>query len=398
MSKDTVRVDFDHQSIEFGANPWAVYRDIRPGRPIAWSESYGGFWLLPGFHEVEKAAIDYKTFSSAQQDGLIPSQDSGGGRLLPVHSDPPHATDYRRLINPLFTVGAVAALEPTIRASVTAAIDRVCRSGSCDFISDLAEPVSGAATMAVVGWPVEDWPAIVLPVRDLSSHPRNHQVAQAAGVKVAAVRGRILADISSRRREPSDDLVSTLLLGTVQGRAITDEEIAAIVMMVLFGGVDATVAAIGNFLIYLDRDRAARDALLADRNLIPIAVDELLRYESPVQGFARTVSAPCVVGEEALVAGDRVMLLWASANRDESVFPDPDVVRFDRAPNHHLAFGAGVHRCIGATLARTELRIVLEEVLSRLRDYRVRTGEVVRGVSAGTNYGRTRVPATFTPT
>lgn len=395
MTKQDRLIEFDHQSPEFGADPWATYRRIRPGCPVGWTESYGGFWVLPGYEDVERAAIDYATFSSDQEDGLIPSQDSGGGRLLPVHSDPPLSTDYRRLINPYFTVRAVAAMEPEIRTVVITAIDRFLDKGACDLIADLAEPVSGAVTMALVGWPLEDWPAVVIPVRELSTHPREHPLALQAAAKLTAVRDRIVADIAARRVSPTQDLVSSLLGGTVDGRPITDEEVAALVVMVIFGGIDATVGSIGNFLMYLDRDRAARATLIASPGMIPTAIEEFLRYETPVQGFARTVTQTCTVGEEELAPGDRVMLLWASANRDESVFHDAEKVVLDRSPNRHLAFGAGVHRCVGATLARTELRIVLEEFLRRVPQFEVIQDGVVPTASAGTIYGRVQIPARF---
>ncbi|MGH2780426.1 MAG: cytochrome P450, partial [Thermoleophilaceae bacterium] len=204
-------------------------------------------------------------------------------------------------------------------------------------------------------------------------------------------------NLALRRREPGDDLVSDLVEAEVDGRPLNDEEIVALAMMVIFGGIDTTVAAIGNMLFYLDRDRELRRRLIDDRSLIPTAVDELLRYEPPVQGFARFLREDVEVRGQTLRRNEKALILWASANRDEEVFPEPDTVRLDRSPNPHLTFGIGVHRCLGAHLARAELQILLEEVLDRMPDYEIEHAGVEPTASAGTVFERVRIPISFTP-
>lgn len=187
------------------------------------------------------------------------------------------------------------------------------------------------------------------------------------------------------------------LLGAEARGDISPEDVQALVMMVIFGGLDTTMAATSNALLYLHRHPDARQELIGRPDLLPTAVDELLRFEAPVQGFARTVTRDCVIGGQQIGAGETVFMLWASANRDESAFPEASRVVLDRFPNRHLTFGIGGHRCLGAGLARAEMRIMLEEVLQRLPDYRIVEGSVEEPESIGVVKGRVRLPAVFAP-
>lgn len=388
--------DFDHHTAEFAADPWTTYRRLRERCPVAHSDAYeDGFWVLSRYSDVRRCTLDTDVFSSAGGDLLIPSENPG--RLLPVQSDPPLATAYRKVITPLFTVAAVREMEPHIVRYVDETIDEFIGRGECDVVSDLALPVPGKVTMKLVRWPERDWPDVVRPIRDFSTHPVGAPEREVAGAKLAEIRGRVADNIRQRAETPADDLASRLVRGRVDDRPLTEDEMVDVMMMVLFGGVDTTVAAIGNMLLYLDTDRALRERLAGDPGLIPAAVDELLRYEAPVQGFARFVREDTEIGGQRIAAGEKVFLAWASANRDPEVFAEPDSVRVDRSPNPHLTFGIGVHRCIGATLARVELQVVLRRVLERLPDYTVDHDAVAPTPSCGTTFGRQRIPARFTP-
>jgi len=387
---------FDHHDADFARDPWAEYRSLRETCPVAWSDTYDdGFWVVSRYDDVKACALNPRVFSSAEDDLLIPAEHPGW--LLPVESDPPATTEYRRLINHLFTVGAVRALEPSIEQWTAETIDVFIEDGECDLVRDLANRVPAKVTMALVGWPLEDGLEIVDAIRTFVSRRHGDPVRQEAGTRLSGVRARIEASIVERRRQPGDDLVSHLLAGRIGDRELTHDEIVALVMMVLFGGIDTTVAAIGNMLMYLDRDRAMRRRLIDDPSLIPVAVDDLLRYEAPVQGFSRFAREPVAIRDQQIAAGEVVYLSWASANRDGDVFVEADTVRLDREPNPHLTFGIGVHRCVGATLARAELSVVLAAVLARMPDYEVEHDGVVHTQTAGTVYARMAIPARFTP-
>jgi len=396
MSDDRPTYRFDHHDPEFARDPWATYRELRERCPVAHADTYDdGFWVLSRYADVRAASLNPKVFSSDEDDLLIPETHQGW--LLPVQSDPPLTAQYRRTLNHLFSVRAVHALEPAIRAWVTEAIDDVIEGGACDFARDLARPIPGKVTMALMGWPPDLWRDVLDPIKQFTSHAGDDPERLAGAAGVDDIRRRVAENLELRRREPGDDLISRLLESNVGDRPLRDDEIIALGMMVIFGGVDTTVAAIGNMLFHLGHDPGLRSRLIEDPALLPAAVDELLRYEPPVQGFARFIREDVEVGGQCLRKDEKALLLWASANRDQDVFPEPDTVRLDRSPNPHLTFGIGVHRCLGATVAKAELRIVLEEVLRRLPDYEIVQEGVEPTSSAGTVFERLRIPARFSP-
>lgn len=388
-------VEFDHHSAEFATDPWSVYERLRSECPVAHTDSYGGFWVLSRYADVRGAALDPQTFSSAMDDLLVPPQ--GGGRLLPVQCDPPDATRYRKVLQPYFSATAVAGMEPAMRRIVRSALADIVAMEVFDVVQHLANVVPGKVTTHLVGWSEDDWAGIVLPIRHYSGARAGDTELDDATAKILALRDRVDAEIATNRRRATDSLVGDLTRAEPDGRPLDDDEITSLVMMVLFGGVDTTVSAVGNALIRLDEDRELRQALIDDASSIPAAVDELLRVDSPVTGFARRVTTPCSVGGQELAAGETAMLLWASANRDPDEFPEPDRIRIDRGPARHLAFGVGRHLCLGAALARAELRIVLEEVLTTIPDYRIDHGGVRWQPSNGTVYARDLIPATARP-
>jgi cytochrome P450 len=393
---DRPRCPFDHHTREFARDPWKEYRELRRARPLAYSDRYdGGFWILSKYEDVRAASMNPKAFSSDEPDLLIPRTDAGW--LLPVQSDPPLTAQYRKALHHVFSLPAVRALEPSLREWATEAIDAVIEQGQCDIARDLARPLPGKVTMALMGWPVEEWQDVLDPLKQYTGHAQDDPERQEGAVGVATIRRRVTDNLALRRRQPGDDLVSDLVAARVDGRPLTDEEIVALAMMVIFGGIDTTVAAIGNMLFYVDLDRKLRTRLIEDASLIPTAVDELLRYEPPVQGFARFLREDISVRGHTLRKDEKALILWASANRDEEVFPDPDTVRLDRSPNPHLTFGIGVHRCLGAHIARAELRVVLEEVLRRMPDYEIDHSGVEPTASAGTVFERVKLPTRFTP-
>jgi cytochrome P450 len=262
---------------------------------------------------------------------------------------------------------------------------------------DLAQPVATMRTMQLVGLPEERWEgyAALAHVHDTTRHddPR-HQMAEEG---LRPLRQDLAAVAEERRSHPrEDDLVTALVHTEVDGRRLSEREITDIMLFIIMAGIDTTKAAIGNMLLYLSRDPAARDALVSDPGRIRRAIEELLRYETSVPALARHATRDCVVGGQHIRKGEKLLLLWASANRDEEVFPEPHRVILDRLPQH-LAFGKGVHSCLGSTLARAEIRITLEEVLWRLPDYKVIEEEIVGAQTIGMLYGKLAIPIEFSP-
>ena len=376
-------VRFDHHHADFADDLWEIYEGLRRAR-VTYSETYGGFYVLARHEDVWAAARDDETFSS-DREVVLPA--TGVGRLIPLNADPPDLQRYRSALFPYFTQRAAEAMEPEIRRFTTTTIDAFIDAGRCDLITDLAAPVPAMTTLELMGLPPEDWAILAEPLHDLIAYPTDDPRHESARLGTWAIRERFAAEVAERAAAPREDML-THLLGLESDGTLSRDEVVDLLMMVTIGGFDTTMAAIGSALLYLDGHHDER---------LPPAVDEFLRFEAPVQGFARTVTRDVTVGGCPIPAGETVFLLWGSANRDPEAFDRPDEMVLDRRPNRHLTFGVGGHRCLGAHLARVEMRVVLAETLRRLGDYAVRHDEVRWPRSVGILYGRSHIPATFTP-
>jgi cytochrome P450 len=387
--------DFDHNSPEMVHGLYQAYGELRGKCPVAHSSAHGGFWVISRYEDVFQVARDDVTFSS-QRSGLVPPTDVG--RLLPIQADPPDLERYRALLNPYFTPKAAAALEPFIRQTTDWAIDQFIELGQADLVMELANPVPATATMHLLGLDPAGWRVFAEPLHEvmysLAATPEN----KAAQAKVADFTAKLVEEIDARAARPRDDMISALLASEYKGTRTTREEVIDLVRMVIFGGMDTVVAALSNVFIQLGKHPEIRARLLADRELLQPAIEEFLRYEAPIQGFARYVTRDTTIGGQAIKAGETVFMLWGSANRDEKAFGDTSAqLVIDRQPNRHLTFGIGGHRCLGSTMARIEMRVVLERVLDRLPDFAIEWDGVVHAQTVGSSYGRPNVPARFTP-
>lgn len=396
MEDDRPIVPVDHHSAEFAADPWSVYRDLRQRCPVAYSDAHGGFWMVSKYDDVRRVALDDHTFSSAASI-TVPPKPPGKRLSIPIEMDPPLFQEYRRVLNPMFAPARVAQLEPEIRSFVHGAIDGFIESGECDLIHDFANPVPAMTTLLLLGLPPEDWELYAWPVHAQTFLRPGSERRQAAVEPYAAIHDRVREEIEARKRSPRDDMISALLQAEVAGKRIDDEEVLDIIMLTLHGGFDTTGSAISNALVYLDQHPDDRRRLMDDPDLVPQAVEEFLRYEAPQQGLARVTTRECVVGGQRIDPGERIMLWWASANRDEEAFPDPDTVVLDRFPNRHVTFGVGAHRCLGSTVARRQIHFALEAFLDRLPDYRVHHDRIERAETVGVVFGHFSIPISFTP-
>ncbi len=386
-------VRFDHHSPEFAGDLWDIYDGLRAAR-VAYSETYGGFYVLSRYEDVWAAARDDETFSS-DREVVLPA--TGVGRLIPLNADPPDLQRYRSALFPYFTQRAAEAMAPDIERFTTSTIDAFIEAGRCDLITDLAAPVPAMTTLELMGLPPEDWAILAGPLHDLIAYPTDDPRHDSARHGVWAIRERFAAEVAGRAAEPRDDMI-THLLGMEAKGTLRRDEVVDLLMMVTIGGFDTTMAAIGSALLYLEQHPDERSRLAADPDLLPAATEEFLRFEAPVQGFARTVTRDITVGGCPIAAGETVFLLWGSANRDPEAFDRSDQMVLDRQPNRHLTFGVGGHRCLGSHLARVEMRVVLAATLRHLGDYTVLHEQVRWPNSVGILYGRAHIPATFTPT
>ena len=402
MERHGPTVELDHHATDYAENGVGILKDLRAKCPVAYSESYGGMWVVSDYDHIVEVVKDDTTFSSHYEAGTIfdgITIPSGGARIrnVPIEMDPPDFFAYRRMLNPWFSPAAIARIEPKLRRVVDAVIDDVIESGRIDLVLDLANPVPAIMTLDLLGLPLEEWDLYAR-----TAHTANWTLAhtperERAMVDLQNVMNKLAEAIVVCRANPKEDLISFLVGVDVDGKRLSDGEVLEIVSLVLQGGVDTTTSLMANALLYLHQDRDARKRLIEEPELRRLACEEFLRFVTPIQTLARTVTTATELGGCELQKGDRVLIAWAGANRDEKVFERPDDVILDRYPNRHLAFGVGIHRCIGSNLARAQFLAVLDAVLARLPDYDVIEEEVRRYPAIGMVHGMITLPARFTP-
>lgn len=393
-------IEFDHHAPEYAADWRNINADLRKRCPVAHTQAHDGFWVLASYADVAAASGDDDTFSSYQpQEGggylgaVIPPSPL---RQVPIEMDPPEFFAYRKLLNPHFSPAASKAWEPYLRQVTTYCIDRVIEAGSCDLVRDITSPVPAILTLKILGLPTDDWQRFSDDTHALVHAVPGSAESEAAMLGMFAIIGQIQEAVQARREVPTEDLLSILANATVDGELMTVDRVIEIVTLVILGGVDTTGSLISSVLEWLTRHPAEMQRLKDEPALLDSATEEFLRYFAPVPGLARTTTTGCTMGEQAIDAGERIFLSWASANYDETVFLDPEQVDLERFPNRHLSFGRGIHRCLGSNLARMEFRIVLEEILRRMPDYRIGEGAAPYE-SIGVVNGWIDLPATFTP-
>jgi len=394
MALDKPSVEFDQNSAEFARDPWSKYEDLRAQCPVAHTDAHGGFWVLSKYADVVQVAKDDITFSSVPTT-VIP--DSGVYNLIPLQSDPPDVQRYRMALMPYFSARALQSYAPRVREFTRNCINTFIEQGQCELVTELANPVPSMTALEFIGFDPADWHDFAGPLHQLSFSADGSEGRRLALEDIGRMDERISAAIEERRAAPRDDAISDLITYEKNGVYFSDKELHGLVKMLLFGGLDTTMAAASNALLYLSEHPELKQQLIDDPALIPKAVDEFLRFEAPVHAFSRNVTVDTEIGGQKICAGERVYMLWASANRDPDQFENPDAVDFERKQNRHLTFGIGAHRCLGAALARMELQIMLEEILRRLPDFEIDTDEVRHPTSVTIIWGRTSLPATFAP-
>jgi cytochrome P450 len=395
-------VHFDHHSRDYAADPAGLFRHLLAEAPVAWTDAYGGFWVVSRYEDVVRIVRDDLTFSSrkdlsgpsGQYQGVsIPARPS---KSYPIELDPPKLGKHRQLVLPRFSPAQAKRAEPRLRAYATWCIDRCVESGRIDFIGDLATPVTSMATLRLLGLPIENWKWMAPPFHNMvACLPGTPGLAEAyAGCDRAVEFAEV--EMEKRIGYPCGDVLSDLANAEIDGAPLPRDEALATIRLILGGGQDTTTALIGHALNYLGDHPEQRQRLGGDPQLMKLFCEEMLRVAAPTQALARTATRDVELGGQQIKAGERVMVVWAAANRDPGVFDNPDQVIIDRKPNLHTSFGIGAHRCTGSNLARMEFITVVGEVLRRLPEYRLLPGAEPYQTIGAIN-GWHLLPAEFTP-
>jgi cytochrome P450 len=334
---------------------------------IFWSPCNGGHWVATRGEDIHHIFSDYANFSSRRL--AIPATSQPPFPLFPILSDPPDHARYRALINPSFSPKAVATLEVRARAAAIRLIENLQPRGGCEFVADFAQYLPIEVFMTIVDVPASDRDQLLAWANEIM-RPAS---ADSVGITLQAIFAYANEKIAARRKNPGEDLISRLTRATIDGRPLTENELTGMVALVLTGGLDAVVAALSFAALFLAKNPPHRKQLVDDPSLIPKAVDELLR-RFPIANTARLVDHDTVYKNVAMKAGDMILLPSTLHGLDESAFPNPLQVDFSRPPPMHSTFGSGPHRCPGSNLARTEIRVFLQEWLTRIPDFRIPPG------------------------
>jgi cytochrome P450 family 142 subfamily A polypeptide 1 len=383
----------------YAGDPFPVYAALRREDPVHWDEK-NRVWVLSRYADVVHVSKNPQIFCSRFG---VTREDTP---ISIITMDDPRHSQVRRLVSRGFTPRMVATLERRIEEVTTASIDLVASRGACDFAGDLAVPLPLLVIAEMIGIRPEDrdafheWSDAMIVAASQQDRPEIITRATDAYLAYTAYLQDVFAE---RRREPRDDLVSILLQAQEDGTLAKDDEnlsadeLLQFMTILLVAGNETTRNAISGGMVAFSENPEEWQRLRENPELLPLAVEEILRWVTPVVGFRRTVLEDTEIRGRPIRAGDRVVMLYQSANRDEEAFVEAHRFRVDRRPNDHLAFGIGTHFCLGANLARAEIRVMYRELLRRLPDIRMAPGARPEMVRSPLVRGIARLPVVFTP-
>jgi cytochrome P450 len=391
----SVTPDFDPLAPESFESFHREFTELRGRCPVAHSDAWNGFWALTRYDDVLAAAGDPGLYTTTVQN-VVPRL-AFTGRRPPLHLDPPEHTPYRRALNPYFTAAKMEAIEPALRRIVGELLDPLVAAGGGDFCAEFTHRLPGYVFAEFFNLTPELGMAIREATREFVDAVQRFRGDDVKRTSLALYDiARTIIDM--RRAEPfdpDDDPVSGLLAARVDGEPLPEEMLLGTIRQFIVVGMVAPCVFIGSMVVHLSESPALQAELRDDPSLVPAAVDEYLRLLTPYRGFARTPTRDVEVGGRLIRKDEPVALVYASANRDESVFPEPDRFVLNRENiGRHLAFGAGPHRCAGAPLATLMLRVTLEELLARTSSIEV-TGDVT--MTGWPEWGTLSVPTRLTP-
>lgn len=379
MAELASSVDIDHHSPEFLAARHDRYAELRNTCPVAWNEHYGGYWLVTDYESVAAVARDADTFSHRfdleAEDGIahrgicgVPRSPSIPRQGVSEIDGAAHA-DLRRVLNPFFTPNEVNRLRTRAEELAASFLDAVVEQGHADLVDDYATPVPAVLTLEMMGMPSDNWRHYADFFHASSKYRPSDPEFRAAAGRWPEMMAELVGFATHRRAEPADDITTALVTCELAGRALDDGEVGNIMWNLVAGGIDTTTSLTAWALYHLGTHPQDRARLLADPTLLPTAIEEFLRCYPPNETLTRTATRDVELGGRQIRRGDVVMVSWVAANHDPDAFDRADEVVLDRAPNKHLAFGGGRHRCIGAHLARMETEVMLQQVLARIPGY-----------------------------
>ena len=379
------KTDWDHLDTDWRNNPYPIWDKLRKECPIAHTERFEGAYLPTRYEDVKAISYDTNHFSSRRVvvrdhyiDTPMPSP--------PITSDPPWHKPEKRVLLPFFSIQEMKKLEPKARAVCNELIDGFIDDGHCDAAQQYSRHIPVRVIAHMLGVDENDGDLFIRWIHEILEHGvRDYDVFLSGMTEMTAY---FQAEIEKRKDDPRDDLISIMMQARCEGEPWTPERVLGALRLLMIAGIDTTWSAIGSSLWHLATHPEDRQRLLDEPELMPTAVEEMLRAYSPVT-MAREVVEDTEISGCPMKAGKMVLLSFPAANRDPEMFEDADKVVIDRQPNRHSAFGLGIHRCVGSNLARMEMTVAIEEWLKRIPHFSLE-GEVTW--SEGTVRGPRSLP------
>jgi cytochrome P450 len=391
--------DYDIFDETYITDPYGIWDELRARCPIAHTERWGGSWLPTSYADVTEIARDIENFPSGNGIAVVPPPEGAapgsGGPILsagvpPISADPPLHTWTRRLILPTMSPQRVDEYEVFTRSLCVQLVDGFLERGSGDAAAEYAQQIPVRVIGHILGVPDSMAPVFTEWVRDVLEFAHD---AERRMRGITGILQYLTGALDERIATPTDDFISELLASEHDGQPIERPVVMGMCALLLIAGIDTTWSSIGSAMWHLATHPDDRRRLVAEPELMPTAIEELLRAYSPVT-MARRLSHDVDFKGCPMKAGDRILMNFPAANRDPAAFPDADKVVLDRQVNRHVAFGAGIHRCAGSNLARMELRVAIEEWLRRIPEFDLDpSGEVTW--AGGQVRGPRTVPVTF---
>jgi cytochrome P450 len=383
-------VQFDHANPGISGELFDWGARLQQESPIAYSEAHGGFWIASRHKDIIAICRDTQTFICSQRITLPPQKSPVP--VIPLESDAPNHTFYRSVLTPFLTPKAVREHEGRIRGIVVDALQAIIQRGAGDAVRDFAALVPARSMAMIFGFTDEDAYRFEQGFSALVHAAGSGDIAR----QMAAVndfKSFLMEKLSAGRANPTGtDLVSAILRHEVAGRQYTEDECLGLMWSAAGGAIDTTKHAIGHAVREIGSNPTIRQTLIDNPTLVPAAVEESLRMNASAFMDARYVAKDIALGGADMKAGDRVLLVYGWGNRDEAAFPSPNEMRLDRPPNRHLTFGHGIHQCAGLHLARLELKVALEELLTRIPHYELANPEARPILHGGMMWGYDSLP------
>lgn len=372
-----IEVDLSDPAAFVAGVPHTYFRWLRANNPVHWQEETGlsgslrgrGYWALTRYEDIAYVSKNPQLFSSGVGTcvvGDLPPRDLANMRQQMINMDPPRHTELRNLMNPHFKPGAMRRTEQNMRLIVAETLDALSGRERCDFVEDISAPISLRGLTHLLGVPDKDskkfyrWTNRLIGATDpeVSSQWRGRLAVLAIFFYASRARRK-------RKRHPTEDIYSSLVHGAFDGASLTKLQLGMNYFLLIIAGNETTRSAMSGGVRALCEHPDQLDRLLRNPGLLPQAIEEMLRWVTPVMQFRRTAMANLELGGQAIRKGDKLVMYYGAANRDPAVFDNPEVFDIGRRPNPHLAFGTGTHFCVGSHMARLELRIAFEEILGR---------------------------------